>query len=112
MARTIIKQAEKFDRVVFLKYADTGEYVNLIECTAYCQMRNKPGGTLIATASCVIEPTLGRISASFSSEDTADIVPGDYGFDIWLVCEGTAKPIHTELVTVVKRFTENFEVGG
>ena len=112
MARTIIKQAEHFDRVITLKYSDTGDYVDLIECTAYCQMRTKPGGVLVATAFCIIEPTLGRISASFSSEDTAEIAPGDYGFDIWLVSEGVAKPVHTEQVTVVKRYTENFEVGG
>lgn len=108
MARTIIKQGEQFDRVKTLKYVDTGDYVDLTGCLAYCQMRNEPGGTLVATANCSITPDLGRISASFSSTDTGNIPAGNYGFDIWLVSEGTAKPIHTEEVTVVKRYTENF----
>lgn len=106
--KTTIKQGEQFDRVITLKYSDTGDYVDLSECVAYCQMRTKPGGELLATAECKIEPSIGRISASFFSEDTELIEPGDYGFDIWLVCEGTKKPIHTELVTVVKRYTDNF----
>jgi len=77
-------------------------------------MRTEPGGELLATADCAVTPDLGRISASFSSVDTYQIPPGNYGFDIWLVCEGTAKPIKTEEVTVIKRYTEVFDlmVGG
>lgn len=108
---TIIKQAEKFDRVVVLKYSDTGEYVDLTGCHAYCQMRTKPGGDLLATADCTITPQFGRVSASFPSDVTKDITPGDYGFDIWIVSDGTAKPIRTEEVTVVSRYTQNFYVG-
>ena len=107
MARTTIKQAEQFDRAVILKYADTGNYVDLTGCDAYCQMRTEPGGELLATADCAIVPELGRVSASFSSTATAKIEPGNYGFDIWLVCEGTKKPILTEEVTVIKRYTDN-----
>lgn len=111
MARTIIKQAQSFDRVKVLKYSDTGDYVDLSGCTAYCQMRTEPGGDLVATAECSVTPLLGRVSATFTSDTTASIEPGDYGFDIWLVCGDEKKPIHTELVTVVKRYTENFQVG-
>ena len=107
MARTIIKQAEQFDRVVTLKYADTGAYVDLEGCSAYCQMRTEPGGELLATADCSVEPNVGRVAASFSSSITAEIEPGNYGFDIWLVCEGTKKPILTEEVTIIKRYTDN-----
>lgn len=110
MAYTIIKQAEKFDRVITLKYADTGAFVDLTGCSAYCQMRTKPGGILVGTADCSIDSELGRITASFSSEDTDDIDAGNYGFDVWIVSDGTAKPIWTEEVTVIKRYTENFEV--
>ena len=68
MTKTLIKQAEQFDRVVTLKYADTGAFVDLTGCSAYCQMRTAPGGELLATAACFIEPELGRITASFSSD--------------------------------------------
>ena len=108
MARTIIKQGEQFSRAKTLKYADTGDYVDLTGCSAYSQMRTEPGGTLLATAECSVTPEFGRITATFSSEDTANIAPGNYGFDIWLTCEGTSKPIHTEEVTIVKRYTDNF----
>lgn len=106
--KTIIKQAERFDRVIILKY-DTGDYVDITGCLAFSQMRNKPGGELVATAECSITPLLGRVSVSFSSDVTAAIPVGDYGFDVWLVENEDKKPIHTELVQVVKRYTDNFE---
>ena len=108
---TIIKQAENFERVKVLKYKDTDQPVDLSGCTAYSQMRVTPGGDLIATAECSVSPVEGRVTAAFSSEQTADIEPGTYGFDIWLKCEDVLKPIHTEEIKIVKRYTENFEIG-
>ena len=108
--KTVIKQKEKYEKAVTLKYLGTNTPVDLTGCSAYCQMRTYPGGDLVATAECSVTPDLGRVVATFSSADTEIIEPGEYGFDIWLVSADTAKPICTKQVSVVRRYTENFEV--
>ena len=108
--KTIIKQAEDFRRIKTLKYVDTGQPVNLSGCSAYCQMRTTPDGEMIANAECEIQTGAGRVIAAFPSSVTAEIPIGDYGFDIWLVDGDSAKPIHTEQISIVGRYTHNFEV--
>ncbi len=106
----IIKRGETFRRSLKLTYAETGEKVDLSDCTAYCQMRTAPGGTLIGTAACSIMQDFGTVYALWTSENTQAMPTGKYGYDIWLVNGDERKPIYTELVEVVDRYTDNMPV--
>lgn len=105
---TIIKKGETFRRSLKLTYAETGERVDLSECTAFSQMRTCPAGTLIATAACTIKQDLSTVYALWTSEKTQAMEAGKYGYDVWLVNGDEKKPIYTELVEVVDRYTDNF----
>lgn len=110
---TIVKQGEQFIRMVTLKDAESGDPIDLTGMSAYCQMRVTPQSeNIVATATCSLQTTGGRVIAVFPSETTAAIPVGNYGYDIWLVLDGEAKPIYTESVKVVGRYTQNFSIGG
>lgn len=104
---TIIKIGQTFRRQVALTYVDDGKPVDLTGCSAYCQMRDVPGGQLKATAVCTMDVAMGQITATFSPADTATLTEGEYGYDIWLVSEGDKVPLYTERVSVIKRYTDN-----
>ena len=113
MNRTIIKKGESYRKVIRMKYADSGIHVDLSECTAYCQMRTEPDGILIETGACTIEADTGSVYVLFNAEKTDAMNPGRYGYDVWLVKGLERKPIYTELVDVVGRYTDNMpEIGG
>ena len=107
MSRTVIKKGESFRKVIRMKYADTGIPVDLSECTAFSQMRTAPGGMLIDTGACTIEADTGSIYVLFSAERTNEMNEGHYGYDVWLVKGSERKPIYTELVDIVDRYTDN-----
>lgn len=107
---TIIKRGETFRRSLKLTYAETGEIVDLSECMAFSQMRTAPGGTLVGTGACTIKVDMGTVYALWTSEKTQAMSPGKYGYDIWLVSGDERKPIYTELVEVVDRYTDNMPV--
>ena len=107
MSRTIIKKGETFRKVIRMKYADTGIPVDLSECTAFSQMRTAPGGVLIDTGACTIEADTGSIYVLFNAERTNEMNEGHYGYDVWLVKGSERKPIYTELVDIVDRYTDN-----
>lgn len=114
MKKTIVKQAENFIKTITLKNTETGTPVELTGVTAYSQMRKTPQSTdVIATATCAVSPSEGRIMAVYPSEQTAVIPVGVYGYDIWLVdTDGEAVPVLTGVVEIVGRYTQNFSVGG
>ena len=113
MSRTVIKKGESFRKVIRMKYADSGIPVDLSECTAYCQMRTEPDGMLIETGACTIDTDTGSVYVLFNAEKTDAMNPGHYGYDVWLVKGQERKPIYTELVDVVGRYTDNMPaVGG
>ena len=107
MSRTVIKKGESFRKVIRMKYANTGIPVDLSECTAFSQMRTAPGGVLIDTGACTIEADTGSIYVLFSAERTNEMNEGHYGYDVWLVKGSERKPIYTELVDIVDRYTDN-----
>ena len=107
---TIIKRGETFRRSLKLTYAETGEIVDLSECMAFSQMRTAPGGTLVGTGACTIKADMGTVYALWTSEKTQAMSPGKYGYDIWLVSGDERKPIYTELVEVVDRYTDNMPI--
>lgn len=104
--RTIIIQNETFRRS--LKFTDlkTGAVLDLTGCTAFAQMRDKPGGTLYDSAECTIDTVNGVISALWDSTQTAGWPLGPCGFDIWLECDGEQKPVYVEDCIVGKGYTE------
>lgn len=105
---TEIKRGETFRRSLKLTYAETGKGVDLSDCSVYCQMRTAPAGMLIATAACSINHDTSTIYVLWSSEETRAMNPGKYGYDVWVVRENERKPIYTEQVEVVDRYTDNF----
>ena len=101
-----LKIGQTFRKQIALIYVDTSAPVNLTGCEAYCQMRTVPGGTLLAEADCAVDEALGKITITFSAEDTEDLTEGTYGYDIWIVSAGDKVPLYTEQVAVVKSYTE------
>jgi len=112
MSKTTIKKGESFRKVIRMKYADSGIPVDLSECTAYSQMRTSPGGMLVDSGACTIEADTGSIYVLYSAERTEEMEPGSYGYDIWLVKGNERKPIYTELVDIIDRYTDNMPVIG
>lgn len=104
--KSTLKIGQTFRKQIALTYVDTSTPVNLTGCEAYCQMRTVPGGTLLAEADCGVDEALGKITVTFSAEDTANIPEGTYGYDIWITSEGDKVPLYTEQVAVVKSYTE------
>ena len=106
---TTIKQAENFSPCIKMTYKKTGAPVDLTGCTAYSQMRREPNDELIATGNCEIDTKGGRITVTYDSATTANIPLGEYGYDVWLVIsESEKRPIWTEKVQVIGRYTDNF----
>ena len=105
----IIKQNEDYAKILQLQYAETMLPLDLTDCTVYSEMRDKPGGTLAATAVCTLPSAEeGLIRVFYSAEQTAQIEQGEYGYDIWLVdADGLKHPLYTTRVKVVKSYTEN-----
>ena len=102
----IIKQGEDYRKYLHLQYADTLESVDLSEYYAKSELRNKPGGTLKATAECSITPEKGDITVKYSSAQTASIEAGEYGFDVWLIGADEYHPIYSTTCVIAKSYTE------
>lgn len=101
-----VKQAETFRRSYIFKNAQTKEILDLTGCEAFCQLRTAPGGELAADAATQVEPALGRVTVLWTADQTAEIEPGTYYFDVWLKCEDDQKPFTTEQVNIIKTITE------
>ena len=110
MARTIIKRAETFRRNLRFTHRTTGANIDLSGCTARCQMRDEPGGTLLADAQCTVEGVTGKVIVVFDKNVTAGLPLGEAGYDVWLVADGEQRPIFTEKVTIVDPYTDMTEV--
>lgn len=104
MKRNTVKQSETFRRSYRFRNAQTKEVLDLTGCTAYSQMRTGEN-ELIADADCSIDTTLGRVTALWTSEKTADIPVGTYFFDVWLKCGDEQKPFTTEQVDIINPIT-------
>ena len=106
-----IKQGEDYQKILILQYAETQTPVDLSGCSAYSQMRDVPGGTLVATADCSVDYDNGIVTVLYDADATEDIAEGEYGFDIWLVdSDDLQHCIYEARVKIVKPYTEN--VGG
>ena len=106
MSETIVRQGDTFRRSITLTYKQTGTIVDLTGCTAYSQMRSKPGEALCFDGDTSIDVATGKIIVTFAKEDMETLEPGDYGFDVRLEADNDRKTIYTERITVVLPYTE------
>ena len=90
---------------ISITYIGTKEPVDLTGCSAFTQMRVFPDGELIAEGIASIDAENGLVSAYFSSDQTKNITPGDYGFDIRLVSQDDVKTIYTEQIKFIVPYT-------
>ena len=80
------KQGDTIRKVVKFTYKGTGEPVNLMNCTAFSQMRNADG-ELVAEASPSVDVANGLVIVEYTTKQTAALEPGGYGYDIRLKSE-------------------------
>ena len=106
MKKNIVKQSETFRRSYRFRNAETKAVIDLSGCTAYSQMRDKPGGSVIKTATCSIDDTAGRVTVLWTSDKTASLEAGTYYFDVWLKSGDDQKPFTTEEVEIIPTITE------
>lgn len=103
----IIKQNEDYVKRFYIEDAETGEPISLTGVTAYSELRDKPGGTLYATAFCVVNTSDNFIEITYTASQTAELEVGEYGYDVWIVENQRQHPIYTTRVAVVAPYTEN-----
>ena len=80
------KQGDTIRKVVKFTYKGTGEPVNLMSCTAVSQMRNADG-ELVVEAIPSVDVANGLVIVEYTTEQTAALEPGGYGYDIRLKSE-------------------------
>ena len=108
----IIKQKETFRVSLKLTDAVSGSALDLTDCTAYSQIRKKPGGDLIATGACAVNAPKGTVDVLWTDMQTAEFPLGTCGFDVWLVFPNDndsydQKAIYTDEISVIQGYTEN-----
>lgn len=106
MKTITLKQGDTLRRRISLKYIGTNAPVDLTGCHAYSQLRTHPGGQLKADGTVTIDTAQGVIVTLFTSAQTGELEPADYGFDIRLESEGDVKTIYERGIRLVKPYTE------
>jgi hypothetical protein len=102
----IVKQGDTLSRNIALRYKKTHAVVDLTGCTAYSQLRTKPGEELMLEGVTSINTETGTVSVVYSADQVETLDPGDYGFDVRLELGTERKTIYTERFTLVKPYTE------
>lgn len=90
---------------IAVTYQDNNNPVDLTDCTAFTQMRKSPGDELSAEGTVTIDAENGIITVYYSSDKTANLAPGNYGFDVRLVSQGDAKTIYEEQLKFITPYT-------
>lgn len=103
-----IKKGEDYTKYLHMEYAESGDPADLTGCLVFSQMRDVPGGTLLATAQCSTNAQNGDIWVTFGSDITSQLTPGNAGYDIWLVENGVKHPIYTATCKIIDAYTEDF----
>lgn len=105
-----IKKGEDYTKYLHLQYADTGQPLDLTGCSVYCQMRDIPGGELLASAICETDDDgNGDIWVRFGANVTKNLPVGEAGYDVWVVANGLKRPIYTTRCQIADAYTE---IGG
>ena len=83
----VVDQYSKFSAEVTV-YGDARYPLDLTGYTAESQIRKSPTSTVAGTFNAtVIDEVAGKISLTLSAEDTADLIPGRYLYDVVIVSE-------------------------
>ena len=106
MPQTIIRQGDTFRKRIAFTHAGTTNPIDLTGYTAFAQLRQKPGEELKAEAEAIVDAEIGRVTVIFSAADTAALEPGEYGYDIRLVSNDDTRTIFSEIVKIIKPYTE------
>lgn len=104
--KIILKQGDTLRKHVTLTYTGTGNPVDLTGYTGYCQLRQKPGSTLLLSGTVTTGGAQGTVVAVFTAAQTNTLALGTYGFDIRIESDDDRKTIYTAEVEVVKPYTE------
>ena len=112
MESRVVKQGDTLSRDISLRYKKTNAVVDLTGCTAYSQLRTKPGEELKLEGVTSINTETGTISVAYSADQMETLDPGDYGFDVRLELDNERKTVYTERFTLVKPYTELSDEGG
>ena len=106
MERVIIRQGDTLSREISLKYKKTLTVVDLTGCTAFSQLRKKPGDELCLEGTCSINTETGVVTVEYTADQIQTLEFGDYGFDVRLVLDDQKKTIYTERFTLVIPYTD------
>ena len=83
----VYRQGDTIRFGVKLAQKGTGDPTNLTGCTAFSQMRKYPEGELIAEGTPYINVPLGIVGIEYTKDQTAQLEPGEYGYDIRMKSE-------------------------
>lgn len=104
--KIILKQGDTLRKRITLTTVGTGTPVDLTGYTGYCQLRQKPGESLILTGTVTTGGAQGTVVAVFTAAQTNSLALGTYGFDIRIESNDDRKTLYTAEVEVVKPYTE------
>lgn len=99
-----IKQGESFIQSIIFTDKNSHEKITFLDGTqAKCQIRRHPGDTtLIQEVECEVVPEEGEITLRISSQDTANIAPDTYYYDMAII-EGNDVIYYLEGKFIVKK---------
>lgn len=99
-----IKQGESFIQTINFKDKNSHERIVFLDgTTAKCQIRRHPGDSiLVQDVECEVVPELGEITLRISNQDTANISPDTYYYDLALI-EGGNVIYYLEGKFIVKK---------
>lgn len=98
------KQGDTIRHYVKLAYKGTGAPVNLGGCTARSQMRKKK--ELIAEGVVAIDAANGLVSATYTPQQTQELEPGNYSFDIRMQSQEDVITLCTKQIKIIEPETE------
>lgn len=101
-----VNQGDTIRKRLLFKYVGTNSPVDLTGVVGYSQLRAVPKGPLKAVGNVLIDASLGAITITYTSAQTAELDAGDYGFDVRLESEGDVRTIYKKAVKIIDPFTE------
>lgn len=104
MATITHKRGDTLRKTISLTY-DTGAAVNLTGVEAFSQLRDRPGGELIAEGTCEVYESLGRVTVTYTAEQINALDIGTYGFDVRIRSGEDVHTLYTEEIHVIEPYT-------
>ena len=91
---------------ISVTYQKTKTPVDLTGCSAFSQMRKTPGDELMAEGTVTIDAENGLITVYYASDQTENLEPGTYGYDVRFVSDDEVKTIYEEQLKFTAPYTE------